>query len=67
MKYATSNLGSRFGALQYNIGRLHSPSALDQILGFSIGYNSRYNISYIGIYINYRGFFLKKVIEENSI
>ncbi len=28
---------------------------------------SRYNISYIGIYINYRVFFLKKVIEKNSI
>ena len=48
-------------------GKLHSPPALDQNLGFSIGYNSRYNISYIGIYINYRVFFLKKVIEENSI
>jgi len=28
---------------------------------------SRHNISYIGIYINYRVFFLKKVIEENSM
>jgi len=48
-------------------GKLHSPSALDRILGFSTGYNSQHNISYIGIYINYRVLFLKKVIEKNSI